>query len=81
MAPDTFTVLPPMDKLDVIRNNGKMARTFIFLGYEFTLYKVHEFYVELKREVNQFDPDAIVFVTHEFQPMTYTASKPQAASI
>lgn len=59
MNANQFSTLEYKDKLQVITRNGKLKLSFNVAEYEITLYKVEDFYVELKRLVKELRFDTI----------------------
>ena len=59
MNANQFSTLEYKDKLQVITRKGKLKLSFNVAEYEITLYKVEDFYVELKRLVKELRFDTI----------------------
>ncbi|HMG68308.1 MAG TPA: hypothetical protein VK588_11505 [Chitinophagaceae bacterium] len=71
MLINEFYALEYGDKLRVITNSGKLLRSFTLDKYQFSLYKMNEFYVELKRETTELSFDSIVAINYEDLPADY----------
>jgi len=53
MQAKEFSLLSYADKLKVIGNSGRLKHSVISNGYQFSVYRVKSFYVELKRNIKQ----------------------------
>lgn len=71
MLINEFSALEYGDKLRAITKNGKLLRSFTLDKYQFSLYKMNEFYVELKRETTSLSFDSIVAVNFEDLPADF----------
>ena len=71
MQLNEFTTLEYKDKLKVLNQSGKLYRLVTFKQYQFTLYKVTDFYVELKRNLNELYFDTIVAMQYDDLPIIY----------
>jgi hypothetical protein len=66
-----FTTLEYKDKLRVLNQSGKLHKLVTFNQYQFTLYRVMDFYVELKRNLNELYFDTIVAMPYDDLPTIY----------
>ena len=66
-----FSILNYRDKLKVINQTGKLQKILILNEYQFSLYKVNDFYVELKRKLHEFTFDTILAMNSEDLPLAY----------
>ena len=65
-----FLALDYKDQLHLINRSGKLKKSIIVNDYQFTLYKLKNFYVELKRKVQELSFEKIT-------PMRYDELPPQ----
>jgi len=66
-----FLILSYTEKLKVINQTGKLERTLVVNQYQLSLYKVTDFYVELKREVHEFTFETVLAMNYEDLPLAY----------
>lgn len=66
-----FLLLDYKDQLYLINTSGKLKRSFIVNDYQFTLYQVAGFYVELKRHIKELFFERITAMGYEDLPLEY----------
>lgn len=71
MQLDEFSGLEYKDKLHVVNQTGKLQKVITFNGYRFSVYKVQDFYVELKRKFDNLYFDTITAMNYEDLPINY----------
>lgn len=71
MSVKEFLSLDYKDQLHIVNNNGKLKISIIVNGYQYTLYKVKDFYVELKRSVQELFFETITAMYYEDLPARY----------
>lgn len=71
MQVNEFSDLAYKDKLQVLNQNGKLKLVFNVGEYQITLYKVEDFYVELKRHLKELHFDTIHPMYYKDLPSTY----------
>jgi hypothetical protein len=71
MSAKEFLSLEYKDQLHLINRSGKLKSSFITDGYQFTLYKVKDFYVELKRSIKELYFEKITAMHYEDLPSQY----------
>ncbi len=71
MQLNEFSNLEYKDKLQVVNQSGKLYKSIMFNEYRFSLYRVQDFYVELKRKYDQLYFDSIVPMNYEDLPIAY----------
>ena len=75
MQTEDFSSLCYADQLKVIRNFGRLKHSVIVNGYQFSLFRVKNFYVELKRNLNELTFERITATDYEHLPAEYTSGK------
>lgn len=53
MCAEEFSSLTYTDQLQLINHSGRLKQSIIADDYQITLYKVKDFYVELKRSIHE----------------------------
>ena len=71
MSVKDFLLLDYKDQLHLINRAGTLKRSIIVNDYQFTLYKVKSFYVELKRKVKELSFEQITPMYYEELPAQY----------
>lgn len=71
MRTDQFLSLAYKDQLQLISHTGKLKNSFIENGYQFSLYKVKDFYVELKRNIHELSFEKITALDYSDLPAQY----------
>jgi hypothetical protein len=71
MHVEQFTSLPYKEQLKLISRSGKLKHSFIANDYQFTVYKVKGFYVELKRSIKELFFEKITVMEYENLPAQY----------
>jgi len=66
-----FLSLSYNEQLRLINHFGKLERSYIIGNYYFTVYKVNDFYVELKRGIRELFFENLTAMTYEDLPDTY----------
>jgi len=66
-----FLLLDYKDQLHLINRSGKLKQSIIVNEYQFTLYKVKGFYVELKRSIKELFFEKITAMEYENLPPQY----------
>jgi hypothetical protein len=66
-----FLLMDYKDQLHLINRSGKLKRSIIVNDYQFTLYKVKSFYVELKRKVKELSFEQITPMHYDELPSQY----------
>ena len=75
MSIQDFLLMDYKDQLHLINRSGKLKRSVIVNDYQFTLYKVKSFYVELKRKVKELSFEQITPMYYEELPSQYKQFK------
>ena len=75
MHAEDFSLLSYKDQLKVIGESGRLKHSIIVNGYQFSLFKVKSFYVELKRSLNELSFEKITALRHEDLPDQYRPQK------
>ena len=71
MSIQDFLLLDYKDQLHLINRSGKLKRSLIVNDYQFTLYKVKSFYVELRRKVKELSFEQITPMYYDELPAQY----------
>ena len=71
MSAKEFSSLDYKDQLHLINRSGKLKSSIIKDNYQFTLYKVKDFYVELKRSIKEFSFEQITAMHYDDLPAQY----------
>ena len=71
MSAEEFLSLEYKNQLQLISQSGKLKQSFIIDDYQFTLYKVKGFYVELKRQMKELYFEKISAMNYEDLPVMY----------
>jgi hypothetical protein len=71
MTVKEFLLLDYRDQLHLINKSGNLKHSFIVNDYQFTLYKVTDFYVELKRHIKELFFERITAMNYEDLPNEY----------
>jgi hypothetical protein len=71
MCAEEFSLLAYKDQLQLINFSGKLKRSEIINDYQITLYKVKDFYVELKRSLHELTFERITAIHHRDLPEQY----------
>ena len=71
MQVQQFTQLSYQDQLRLIARSGKLTHSIIANDYQFTVYKVKGFYVELKRNIQELFFEKITAIGLESLPAQY----------
>jgi len=71
MCAEEFSSLAYKDQLRVINSSGKLKRSQIVGDYQFTLYRVKDFYVELKRSLHELTFETITALRMKDLPEEY----------
>lgn len=66
-----FSQLSYKDQLKLIETSGKLKHSIIVNDYQFTVYKVKGFYVELKRSIKELFFEKITVMEYESLPPQY----------
>ena len=66
-----FSQLSYKDQLKLIGNSGKLKHSIIVNDYQFTVYKLNGFYVELKRSIKELFFERITPIELESLPSHY----------
>jgi hypothetical protein len=66
-----FSQLSYKDQLKLIGTSGKLKHSIIVNDYQFTVYKVKGFYVELKRSIKELFFEKITVMEYENLPAQY----------
>jgi hypothetical protein len=75
MRLEKFALLSYNDQLKLISALGRLKHSAIIDDYQFTLYKVNDFYVELKRNVKELFFEEITAMEYESLPSQYRHHK------
>lgn len=67
----TFLSLDNASKLQLIKRSGKLKISLIADNQQITLYKVKDFYVELKRRIQELTFETITPMNYEDLPVQY----------
>ena len=71
MCPEKFSLLAYQDQLKMISHSGKLKHSFFVNDYQVTLYRVKDFYVELKRNIHEFNFEKITAIYGNNLPEQY----------
>jgi hypothetical protein len=71
MCAEEFSSLAYTDKLQMINHSGKLKKSQIVNDYQITLYKVNDFYVELKRNLHELSFEKITAIRGNDLPEQY----------
>lgn len=71
MRAEEFSSLAYKDQLQVLNHSGKLKKSQIVNDYQFTLYKVKDFYVELKRSIHELTFEKITALRYKDLPEEY----------
>jgi hypothetical protein len=71
MSAKEFLSLDYRDQLHLINRTGQLELSFVVKDYQFSLYKVTGFYVELKRHIKQLFFERITAMDYEDLPTQY----------
>ena len=71
MSSNEFLSLDYKDQLHLINRLGKLKSSIIVDDYQFTLYKVKDFYVELKRSIRELYFEKITAMHYDDLPSQY----------
>jgi len=71
MSVNEFLELEYKDQLHLINRSGKLKKSIIVNDYQYTLYKVKSFYVELKRKVKELSFEQITPMYYHDLPDKY----------
>ena len=71
MCAEEFSSLAYKDQLQLINDSGKLKKSEIVNDYQITLYKVKDFYVELKRSVHELTFERITAIQNRDLPEQY----------
>jgi hypothetical protein len=71
MSAEEFLLLSYKDQLQMINLSGTLKHSFISGDHQFTLYKVQDFYVELKRGVKDLFFEKITPIESDDLPVVY----------
>jgi hypothetical protein len=66
-----FSLLSYQDQLKVIGDMGRLQHSVIVNDYQFSLFKVKKFYVELKRSIKELCFEEITAMGYEDLPPQY----------
>ena len=66
-----FLSLDYRDQLQLINKSGQLKVSFVANDYQFSLYKVKGFYVELKRHLRELFFETITVMEYEDLPHQY----------
>jgi hypothetical protein len=75
MQAEDFSLLSYSDQLKVIGHSGKLKHSVIENGYQFSVYRVKSFYVELKRNIKELAFEKITAMDYEHLPAEYRRGK------
>jgi hypothetical protein len=75
MQAEDFSLLSYTDKLKVINDAGRLKHSVIANGYQLSLFRVKNFYVELKRNVKELFFEQITAMNFEHLPAEYKNGK------
>jgi len=71
MSLEEFSLLSYQDQLRLISSSGKLKSSQIANGYQFTLYRLSGFYVELKRNIHELSFEKITPLNYNDLPQQY----------
>lgn len=71
MRAEEFSSLAYKDQLRIINHSGKLKHSHIANDYQVTLYRVKDFYVELKRNIHQLSFEKITAIRRNNLPEQY----------
>jgi len=71
MNTKTFLSLNEAEKMELIKRSGKLKVSLIADDQQVTLYKVKDFYVELKRRIQELTFEKITPMGYEELPVQY----------
>ncbi|MFI5188088.1 MAG: hypothetical protein ACHQF0_15260 [Chitinophagales bacterium] len=71
MRAEEFSSLAYKDQLRMINHSGKLKRSQIINDYQITVYKVKDFYVELKRSIHELTFERITAIPGRDLPAQY----------
>ena len=71
MCAEEFSSLAYKDQLQLINHSGKLRRSEIVNDYQITVYKVKDFYVELKRSLHELTFEKITAIHDSDLPEQY----------
>ncbi len=71
MRVQEFSSLTYKDQLKLINHSGKLKQSLIVDDYQFTLYKINDFYVELKRSIHELFFEKITAMYYDDLPEQY----------
>ncbi len=71
MCAEEFSSLAYKDQLQLINHSGKLRRSEIVNDYQITVYKVKDFYVELKRSLHELTFEKITAIHDSDLPAQY----------
>jgi len=75
MQAKDFSSLSYSDQLKVIGDSGRLMHSVIANGYQFSLFRVKNFYVELKRNVKELVFEKITAMKYEHLPAEYKSGR------
>jgi len=75
MQAEDFSLLSYTDQLKVIGDSGRLKHSVISNGYQFSVYRVKSFYVELKRDIKELFFEKITALDYEQLPAEYKSDK------
>jgi len=71
MCAEEFSLLAYNDQLRLINSLGKLKTSLIVNDYQFTVYKLKDFYVELTRNIHQLTFEKITAIRNGDLPERY----------
>ena len=71
MRAEEFSSLAYKHQLRMINHSGKLKHSIIVNDYQITLYRVKDFYVELKRNIHQLSFEKITAIHSNNLPEQY----------
>jgi len=71
MCLEEFTMLPYKDQLQLINKSGKLKKSQVDNDYQVTVYKIKDFYVELKRNLRELTFEKITAMRPQDLPAQY----------
>jgi hypothetical protein len=75
MRIEDFSLLSYTDQLKVIDDAGRLKHSVIANGYQFSIFRVNGFYVELKRNIKDLAFEKITAMDYEHLPPQYKSGK------
>ena len=75
MQVEDFSLLSYTDQLKVINASGRLRHSVIANGYQFSVYRVKNFYVELKRNIKELVFEKITATDYDHLPAEYKEAK------